>query len=428
MPLNDTQIRNQKPGLKQKKLFDGDGLYLLVTPQGGKYWRLKYRMSGKEKVLALGVYPEVPLRGCYLEDGNKDSWINGARDLCAKARKQIAAGIDPSAVKKVQKTIKVEQEEDSFELVAREWHNEFKHTWSEGHADTILSRLERDVFPWLGTRCIADISPPELLVVLRRVQKRGALETAHRIKTVCGQVFRYAVATGRAERDSSQDLKGALPPPIKKHMAAYTDPNDVGPLLSMMDEYKGSFVVRCALKLAPLVFLRPGELRLAEWTEIDFDSCEWKVPIERLKLKASEKAKRKGQVHYVPLASQALEVLRDLQPLTGRSNYIFPCHRSYARPMSNNAVNAALRRMGIDTKEEMTGHGFRAMARTMLHEVEGLRFTPDAIEAQLAHKVPDRLGAAYNRTKHLAERKKMMQVWADYLDLLKAKHTAEKEG
>jgi integrase len=271
-----------------------------------------------------------------------------------------------------------------------------------------MRRLERDAFPWLAPRPIGEIKAPELLAVLRRVESRGALETAHRIKTICGQVFRYAVATGRAERDPAGDLKGALPPAKKRHLAAVTDPKEVAGLLRAIDGYQGSFVVKCALQLATMFFVRPGELRNAEWTEFDIDAGIWSIPGSKMKMK---------QAHIVPLARQAVEILKSLQPLTGQGRYLFPSHRSSQRPMSNNAILAALRRMGY-SKDEMTGHGFRAMARTILDEV--LHVRPDFIEHQLARAVRDPNGRAYNRTAHLEERKKMMQQWSDYLDGLKA--------
>jgi len=270
-----------------------------------------------------------------------------------------------------------------------------------------MSRLERDLFPWIGKRPINQIKAPELLSVLRRVESRGALESAHRIRTIAGQVFRYAVATGRAERDPAADLKGALPQPQEKHHAAIIDPKEVGPFLRALDGYQGHFVVKCALKLAPIFFVRPGELRHAEWSEIDLDEAVWNIPAHKMKLK---------QAHLVPLCRQAVEILTSLKELTGASRYVFPSGRTFARPMSNNAVNAALRRMGYD-KETMTGHGFRAMARTILDEI--LHVRPDYIEHQLAHAVRDPNGRAYNRTAHLEERRKMMQSWADYLDALR---------
>ncbi|MEZ4600582.1 MAG: integrase arm-type DNA-binding domain-containing protein [Syntrophotaleaceae bacterium] len=393
MPLTDAKIRNAKPGAKQVKLFDGDGLFLLVAPNGGKWWRFKYRFGGKEKLLSFGTYPEVSLAD--------------AREKRFQARKQVAAGIDPGEVRKAQQAANAEQE-DTFEVVAREWHGKYAPTWSPSHGKTTLRRLEADVFPVMGTRPIGEIKAPEVLKMLRRIESRGALETAHRIRTICGQVFRYAVATGRAERDCTADLKGALPPYKKGHLAAITDPAKVAELLKAIDGFQGSFVVKSAMQLAPLVFVRPGELRQAEWSEIDLDAAEWNIPAERMKMK---------EPHLVPLSAQAVEILRELQALTGRSRYLFPSARSNARPMSNNAINAALRRMGFE-KDEMTGHGFRAMARTILDEV--LQFRPDFIEHQLAHAVRDPNGRAYNRTAHLAERKKMMQLWADYLDGLKA--------
>lgn len=393
VPLTDVKVRNVKPAGKDVKLFDGGGLYLLVTRSGGKLWQFKYRYDGKEKKLAFGSYPEVSLAD--------------ARDKRESARKLVASGVDPGVVRKAQKAARTSEIENSLEIVAREWHSRFLSTWTPGHAVTIMARLERDVFPWLGSRPIVEIKATELLMALRKVEARGALETAHRIRTVCGQVFRYAVATGRAERDISADLRGALPPVSEKHHASITEPARIAELLRAIEGYQGGFVVRCALQLAPMLFVRPGELRAAEWSEFDLDAGEWLIPADRMKMK---------QAHLVPLSSQAVEILRELQKLTGSSRYVFPSGRSFHRCMSNNAVNAALRRMGYE-KDEMTGHGFRAMARTILDEV--LHFRPDYIEHQLAHAVKDPNGRAYNRTAHLAERKKMMQTWSDYLDGLK---------
>jgi integrase len=392
MPLNDLKVRNAKPKDKFYKLADSEGLYLHVTEKGGKLWRFRYRFEGKEKLLALGKYPEISLLD--------------ARQRRDDARRLLANNIDPGAVRKAQKQAKVEETE-TFEVVAREWHTKFTPTWTPGHSITIMSRLERDLFPWIGTRPIKDIKAPELLSVLRRVESRGALESAHRIRTIAGQVFRYAVATGRAERDPAADLKGALPQPGEKHHAAITDPKEVAPLLRAIDGYTGHFVVKCALRLAPMFFVRPGELRHAEWAEIDLDETVWNIPAEKMKMK---------QPHIVPLCRQAVEILTELKKLTGESKYVFPSGRSFVRPMSNNAINAALRRMGY-SKDEMTGHGFRAMARTMLDEV--LQVRPDFIEHQLAHAVRDPNGRAYNRTAHLEERRHMMQTWADYLDGLR---------
>ncbi len=392
-PLSEVKIRTTKPRKNPYKLFDGGGLFLLVTPSGGKLWHFKYRFDSKEKKLALGTYPEISLADARLR-----------RD---EARKQIAHGIDPGAVRKAQKQAKTEEVE-TFEVIAREWHTKFTPTWTPGHAVTIMSRLVRDLFPWIGKRPINQIKAPELLAVIRRVESRGALESAHRIRTIAGQVFRYAVATGRAERDPAADLKGALPQPREKHHAAITDPKEVAPLLKALDGYQGHFVVKCALRLAPMFFARPGELRNAEWAEIDLDEAVWNIPAHKMKMK---------QAHIVPLCRQAMEILTELKEVTGASRYVFPSGRSSVRPMSNNAVNAALRRMGYD-KDTMTGHGFRAMARTILDEV--LHIRPDYIEHQLAHAVRDPNGRAYNRTAHLEERRKMMQTWADYLDGLKA--------
>jgi integrase len=403
MSLTDIKARNTNPARKPKKLSDRDGLYLLVTPQGGKYWRFKYRFEGKEKLLALGTYPEISL--------------GDARERRQEARKQVAHGIDPGAVKKALKASLAARNANSFEVVAREWHEKFKGSWSPNYTHATITRLERNIFPWMGQRPISEIEPPEVLAVLQRIESRGASETARRMKIVCGQVFRYAVATGRAKRDQTADLKGALRPVISKHMAALTDPKEVAPLLRAIEDYKGSFVVKCALQLAALFFVRPGELRSAEWSEINLEKAEWNIPIVRMKLPLKTKQERKGQSHLVPLSSQAVKILEEIKPLTGQGKYIFPSYRSSLRPMSDNAILSALRRMGF-SKDEMSGHGFRAMARTILDEV--LQIRPDFIEHQLAHAVRDPNGRAYNRTSHLAERRKMMQTWADYLDGLKS--------
>ena len=394
MSLTDTAIKNAKPGDKTTRLFDGGGMYLEVAPAGGKWWRLKYRYDGKEKRLSLGVYPDVSLKD--------------ARQRRDDARKLLADGVDPGENRKAVKAAKTERAGNSFEVIAREWFAKNSTTWTENHGSRIIRRLERDVFPWIGGRPIADITAPELLAVLRRIEERGAVETAHRAHQNCGQVFRYAIATGRAERDPSPDLKGALPPVKQTHHAAITEPKAIGELLCAIDGYQGHFVTKCALRLAPLFFVRPGELRKAEWAEIDLDKAEWNIPAERMKMR---------EPHLVPLSTQAVEILRELHALTGGGRYVFPGARTNGRPMSDNAILAALRRMGF-AKDEMSGHGFRAMARTILDEV--LQVRPDFIEHQLAHAVRDPNGRAYNRTAHLAERRKMMQQWADYLDKLKA--------
>ena len=392
MALTDTAIRKVKAGDKPEKLSDEKGLFLLIHPNGSKYWRMKYRYGGKEKMLAFGVYPEV---------GLKD-----ARERRDEARKLLSNDIDPALNRKVQKAAKAERAANSFEAVAREWFAKHSPGWADGHADKIIRRLEKDVFPWIGGRPIAEIEPPELLHVLRRIETRGALDTAHRAHQNCGQVFRYAVQTGRASRDPSADLRGALPPAKHENFASITEPAKVAELLRAIDAFRGTLVVRSALLLAPLLFVRPGELRKAEWSGFDLDRAEWRYMVTKTKTE-----------HLVPLASQAVAILRELQALTGDRRYVFP-GRDPQKPMSEAAVNAALRRMGYDTKTEITGHGFRAMARTILHEE--LHFKPEVIEHQLAHKVPDALGTAYNRTKFIKERKAMMQAWADYLDKLKA--------
>ncbi len=394
-PLSDVKLRSAKPKDKDYKLTDGKGLYLLVTKTGGKLWRLDYRFAGKRKTLALGSYPEVSL--------------TAARDKRTVAREQVASGIDPSEIVKAQKAAQG-GEADNFEVVAREWHKKYSGSWSPSHAKTTIERIERDAFKIIGKRSVNDIKAPELLAMLRRIESRGALETAHRVRTICSQVLRYAVATGRAEQDVTVSLKGALPPYKASHLAAITDPVKVGELLRAIESFSGSFVVKSALRLAPLVIVRPGELRQAEWSEIDLDAAEWTIPAERMKVK--------GQgAHLVPLSTQAVAILRELEPVTCSSTYVFPSHRSNARPMSNNAINAALRRLGYN-KDEMTGHGFRAMARTILDEV--LQVRPEYIEHQLAHAVRDANGRAYNRTSHLKDRRDMMQLWSDYLDGLKA--------
>lgn len=403
MALSDTAIRKARPGMPPKweggptgrpyRMADGGALYLLVNPDGSKWWRLDYRFAGTRKTLSMGTYPATGLAE--------------ARDKRDAARKLIAAGIDPGQHRKAEKAAGVERAANSFEVVAREWHVKQSATWVELHASRVMLRLENDVFPWLGTRPVADITAKEVLTTVNRIVDRGAVESAHRVLQNCGQVFRFAIATGRAERNPVADLRDALPTVKKTHLAAITDPNAIGPLLRAIDTYQGSFVTKCALKLAPLVFVRPGELRQAEWAEFDLDKAEWNIPAVKMKMR---------EPHLVPLAQQALEVLRELQALTGRGRYLFPSARSSQRPMSNNAVLAALRRMGYTT-EEMSGHGFRAMARTVLDEV--LHFRPDYIEHQLAHAVRDPNGRAYNRTAHLPERRKMMQAWADYLDSLR---------
>jgi integrase len=389
--LNDTAIRRARTGTKPRKLFDGSGMYLLLTPGGGRWWRLKYRFGGAEKLLALVTYPEVALRD--------------ARERREAARKLIAAGVDPGAQRKAAKAALIAQETGNFEAVGREWLEKFSRAWVPEHTATVIRRLERDVFPWLGGRPVGEISAAELLTVLRRVESRGALETAHRIHQVYGQVFRYAIATGRAQRDPSADLRGALPPVQEKHHAALTDPKQVGALMRSINGYQGSFVVRCAMRLASLAFVRPGELRRAEWSEFDLDGGTWRIPAARMKMRTE---------HLVPLSRQAAEILRELHPLTGAGRYVFPGARTAGRPMSENAITAALRRMGYE-RTQMTAHGFRTLASTLLNE---MGWPADAIERQLAHAERDGVRDAYNRAEYLAERRRMMQAWADYLNAL----------
>lgn len=398
VPLADIQVRNAKAKEKDYKLSDGQGLYLLVNTTGGKLWRLDYSFAGKRKTLALGSYPALSLAD--------------ARQRRDDAKKLLANDVDPSEIRKAQKAAIAAVTENAFEVVAREWHGKFKHTWSDSHANTLMERLERDIFPCIGDKDITEIKPPELLAVLRRVEARGALDTAHRNRLMCGQIFRYAIATGRAERDPSADLKGALPPVKFGHRAAPTDPKEVAPLLRAIDAFKCTFPVKCALQLLPLFFCRPGELRAAEWSEFDFENEQWNIPAIRMKM---------NEPHVVPLARQAISILKELQPLTGSGKYLFPSLRSSQRCMSDNTLNASYRRMGFE-RDEISAHGFRAMARTILDEV--LQFRPDFIEHQLAHAVKDVNGRAYNRTTHLAERRKMMQIWADYLDGLKTESRA----
>ncbi len=393
MPLSDKTIKTAPSGDKPVRLFDGGGLYLEIAPRGGKWWRLKYRFAGKEKRLSLGVYPDTSLKQ--------------ARERRDDARKLLANAIDPSEQRRATKVAVTDRAANSFEAIAREWFASFSKAWAKSHADKVIHRLALNVFPWLGGRPIAEIVASELLGVLRRIESRGAIETAHRTKQACSQVFRYAVATGRAERDPTADLRGALAPAKERHHPSVKDPTAIGALLRALDGYTGSPVTQCALQLAPLTFTRPGELRQAKWTEINLDGAEWRIPAERMKMRSP---------HIVPLSMQAVAVLRELHPITGRNKYVFPGARTNGRPMSENTVNAALRRLGY-SKDEMTGHGFRSIASTQLNEQGWNR---DAIERQLAHAERDDVRAAYNFAEHLPERRRMMQAWADYLDGLRS--------
>lgn len=410
--LTDTAIRKSVPTEKKSKLSDGGGLYLELWPNGARYWRLKYRIGGVEKRMSLGVYPAVSL-----------AKARAARD---DARKLVAGGVDPSADRKAAKQAGARAAvaakraqaglppEESFEAVAREWFAVRKPDWSEGYSSKIMDRLEADVFPYIGRRPINQVTPPELLTVLRRIEARGAIETAHRARENCSQVFRFAVAAGKAERDSAADLKDALRKPVVKHFPAITKPDRLAELLRAIWAYQGTPVVRAALRLAPLLLLRPGELRHAQWPELDLDVGLWTVPAARMKREKAGKVA--GPPHLVPLPSQAVAVFRDLEPLTGRCPYVFRGERHHDRPMSENTVNAALRAMGFPA-DEVTGHGFRATARTIMAERLGIEEA--VIEAQLAHSVKDSLGRAYNRTEFVEQRRRMMQTWADFLESLR---------
>ena len=392
MPLTDTAIRKAKPSDKPLKMSDGGGLYLLLRPDGARWWRWDYRrpVTGKRNTLSLGTYP--------------DTGLADARERHVEARKVLAAGIDPGEQRKAQKTATLERAANTFGAVG----------------DELLTMRAKQLHPRTAARerrfvaqdlagiadiPVADVTAPALLAVLRKVEARGAIETAHRALAAASMVFRYAIRTGKAKHNPAVDLKGALAAPETTHFASVTDPEKIGPLLRALWGYDGSLPVVAALKLAPMFFVRPGELRAARWVDVDLDAAEWRYT-----------ATKTDTPHVVPLASQAVEILRDLKPLTGRGEYVFPSERGRDRSMSNNTINAALRRLGYGA-DQMTGHGFRAMARTVLDEVLGFR--PDFIEHQLAHAVRDPLGRAYNRTAHLPERKKMMQAWADYLDQLR---------
>lgn len=398
MPLTATAVSQAKPKAKQYKLSDSHGLFLQVMPNGSKYWRYKYRFAGKEKVLALGVFPDVSLKD--------------ARIARQEARHSLDKGVDPGAVRKVEKLTRYLAAAESFEAVAREWFEKEKAGWSDSHAERTKRLLEKDLYPYIGPQPIKNITAPEVLAVLRRIESRGTIYVAHRAKQVAGQVFRYAIATGRAERNPGADLKGALVPRRQKHHAAITDPAELGKLMVAIDAFQGTPVVKAALQLSALLFQRPGEIRAMEWSEIKWDQSRWEIPAEKMKM---------DMAHVVPLSRQALAQLEELHLLTGRGRYVFPSARGASRCLSENTVRIGLRTMGYD-KETMTAHGFRAMARTILDEVLGCRV--DWIEHQLAHAVKDANGRAYNRTAHLEGRAQMMQQWADYLDQLRVQAEA----
>ena len=390
--LNDTRVRTIKPSKRPIKLSDSGGLYLLIAPHGSKLWRLAYRFGGKQKTLAMGAYPTITLKA--------------ARDKREEAKRLLANGIDPSTQRRLDKQIA--STGNTFKAVAEEVLAKLE---KEGRADATLTKkrwLLDFAYPAFGDRPIAEITAPEVLSVLRRVEARGRYETARRLRSTCGTIFRYAIATGRAERDPSADLRGALTSPKVNHRAAIVDPVGIGALLRAIDGYDGLAMTKAALRLAPLVFVRPGELRHAEWAEFDLAAAEWRIPAAKMKMR---------RPHRVPLSRQALDVLRDLQPISGGGRFLFPSVRSTVRPMSENTLNAALRRLGYGT-DEMTAHGFRAMASTRLNEMSG--WNPDAIERQLAHQEQDDVRRAYvHAAEYWPERVKMMQAWADYLDELR---------
>ena len=391
MPLTQVQCKNAKPKSKTYRLFDEKGLYLEVTHKAQKWWRLKYRFNGKEKRISLGVFPEVGLKE--------------VRDLRDDARQQLRNNVDPSAVRKIQKQNNITTSGNAFEVIAREWHARQTNVWSESYADDVLRRLETNTFPIIGEIPIGEVTAADMLDMLRRMEKRGIGETTYRIRAVCSQIFRYAIATGRAEGNPAADLVGSLTPRKRNHFATITDPDKIGQLLRAIDSYEGNIITKISLQLAPYVFVRPGELRHAEWSEIDFKDKLWRIPPEKMK-------KRIG--HVVPLAKQSISLLKEIKPFTGNGHYIFPSYRTSSRPMSENTINGALRRLGY-TKEEMTGHGFRAMASTRLNE---MGWDSDIIERQLAHIEKNKVRGAYNHAEFISDRRKMMQSWADYLDVL----------
>jgi integrase len=392
MKLTDTFLRGLKTSGKVQKHSDGGGLYLYVSPTGGKLWRMGYRFEGKQKTLSFGAYPTVSLKD--------------ARNKREEAKEQLANGIDPGTHKKAIKTAIRIEATNNFEIVAREWLAKYSPSWTELNSSKVLARQVKDIFPILGGRPINQITAPELLAVLRRIESRGTLETTHRVLQDCSRIFRYAIATGRAERDPAADLRGALPPVRSTNLASITEPKAIGALLRDIDAYTGNVIVRAALRMAPYVFVRPGELRRSEWSEFNLDAAEWRIPAAKMKMR---------QVHIVPLARQVIDILEDLRQYTEHSKYLFPSMRANSAPISDMTLLAGLRRLGY-TKEQMTVHGFRSMASTLLNE-QG--YNRDWIERQLAHGERNSIRAAYNYAEYLPERRKMMSAWADYLDELR---------
>jgi len=394
MPLSDTALRNAKPGDKRYKLYDIDGLFIIVTPSGGKWWRLKYRFQGKEKMLSLGTYPSTGLKE--------------AREKRDAAKKLMAQGVDPSVHRQAVKASILSKTENTFEVVAREWFEKHINGLAPGYSKKVYALFEKEAFPVFGGKPFAEVEPSDILKAARHIEERGAVDTAHRLVQLCGQLFRYGVATGRVKYDITSGLHGALPKVSVRHMAAITDRKRIGELLRAIDAYGGFLSVKCALRLAPLLFVRPGELQKAEWTEFDLDVAEWRIPAAKMKMR---------QQHIVPLSRQALNILQELRVYaTGHSRFLFPSIRTHAKPISLEAMLVALRSMGF-TKEEMTVHGFRGMASTLLNE-QG--YNRDWIERQLAHGERDHVRAAYNHAEFLPDRRRMMQDWADFLDGLRA--------
>lgn len=396
MPLTNMTVKHAVAKRRPYKLFDGGGLYLLVNVKAAKYWRYDYCFRQKRKTFALGVYPRVSLKS--------------ARQRLSEVKDQLEQGIDPCRQRKILKLTQGGEQENSFEVVAREWHQRYLSTWSPAYAKTILHRLDVNIFPMIGYRAIDEIEPLEILAALRQIEARGALHTAHRIRAICGRVFRYAVATGRTQFDPSRDLQGALPPAKSTHFASLTDVNQIAALLRAIKTYQGDYSTRYALRLLPYVFVRPGELRHASWDEIDFEKRQWRIPVKKMKMRRE---------HIVPLSRQSIAIFKKMQQRSQAYSrdsrpYIFHSLRSPQRPLSDNTFNAALRRLGY-RKDQMTAHGFRSMASTQLNE---LGVKTDLIEKQLAHEERNAVRAAYNRAAYLPERTQMMQQWADYLDEL----------
>ncbi len=398
-PLTELQIdRARHAANGPNRLYDGGGLFLQLQPTGAKLWRYRYTFGGKEKTLALGAWPAVSRAAA-----------RKARDV---ARVQIDGGTDPGEQRRLDRLIREDASRNTLESVALEWFNKRAGQLAPSYTDKVLGRLKKYVFPVLGTRPISEIEPPELLAMLRRIEERGVLETASRVRHTMGLIFRYAVATGRAQRDPATDLRGALAIPEARRMPTMTDPANIGQLLRSMYGYSGEFSTCAALRLAPMVFVRPGELRMAEWAEIDIAAAEWRIPASRRKLRKA--AKRSAPPHIVPLSRQACALLAEVQQVNGRGRFLFPGARGNGRAISDNTVNSALRRLGYE-QGEIVGHGFRHMASTLLNE---RGWSADAIERQLSHK-PQGVRAVYNMAEYMPERTRMMQAWADYLDALR---------